>query len=117
MAEGVDPAALHAPDAPPPERRAELGAAISAAMDALPVTLRAVAMLRLVEGLGTRETAACLRMTEASVKGSLHRARRALHGAVQGWSIPEARRQFAFDGERCDRIVAGFFRRLAAPPD
>ncbi len=111
VARGVDPESLHAP-VTPSEAPAELGAALAGAIDALPVGLRAVVMLRLVEGLDTRETAACLRLTEANVKVRLHRARRLLHGTVRGWSIPEARREFAFDGERCDRIVAAVFRRL-----
>lgn len=91
---------------------AEARALLTGAIDGLPAGLRAVVMLRLVEGISTRETAACLRMTEANVKVSLHRARKMLAESVQRRMVPEFRQQFTFDGERCDRIVARVFGRL-----
>ncbi|MFM9995763.1 MAG: sigma-70 family RNA polymerase sigma factor [Phycisphaerales bacterium] len=111
VADGIDPGSLTGPAAPG-AADGELGDVLTGAIDALPMVLRAVVMLRLVEGLGTRETAACLRLTETNVKVSLHRARQMLQGLVGDWSEADARGRFAFDGERCDRIVAEVFRRL-----
>ncbi len=117
---GLDPDALPAPrgHASPPDAAAgeEMRALLTGAVDALPPLHRSVVMLRLVEGLGTGETAESLGLTEANVKITLHRARRMLFETIQRRAIPELRRQFAFDGERCDRIVAAVFARLAAAP-
>jgi RNA polymerase sigma-70 factor (ECF subfamily) len=95
--------------------RAELRSMLIAALDSLPTRHRAVVMLRLVEGLDTRETAECLRMSEASVKVSLHRARALLSEFIQRRTIVELREHFSFASERCDRIVAGVFTRLDLP--
>lgn len=92
--------------------RAEARALLGEAIDALPARLRAVVMLRLVEGLAVRETAECLHMSEANVKVSLHRARRMLAETIERRVAPEWRRQFSFDGARCDRIVANVLARL-----
>lgn len=92
----------------------ETRALLTAALDALPDGLRVVAMLRLVQGLTTRETAASLRMTEANVKVSLHRARAMLAESVQRTLVTGLGDLHRFDGERCDRIVAGVLRRLGA---
>jgi RNA polymerase sigma-70 factor (ECF subfamily) len=112
----LDPQSPQAADAahPPddPMSRAETRATLTAALDALPTGLRAIVMLRLVEGLSTRETAECLRLSESNVKVSLHRARQLLIKAMERDALAEFRTQFAFDGERCDRIVAGVFDRL-----
>ncbi|HET6246512.1 MAG TPA: sigma factor-like helix-turn-helix DNA-binding protein [Tepidisphaeraceae bacterium] len=86
-------------------------------MDSLPAGLRAIVMLRLVEGLSTRETAQSLRLSESNVKVGLHRGRRLLCEAIQQQAIPQLRREFAFAQERCDRIVAGVFEKLNARPD
>lgn len=113
---GLGPDSWDVPDPSPPADdpivRGELRATLTTAMDALPAGLRAVVMLRLVEGLSTRDTAESLRLSEANVKVSLHRARRLLLEALEERALPELRHQFAFDGARCDRIVADVFRRL-----
>jgi RNA polymerase sigma-70 factor (ECF subfamily) len=112
----LDPESQQAADTthPPDDQatRAETRAALTAALDALPTGLRAIVMLRLVEGLSTRETAESLRLSESNVKVSLHRARRILINAMERDALTELRTQFSFDGERCDRIVAGVFDRL-----
>jgi len=104
------------PADPDPIVRAELRGSLAAALDALPTAMRAIVMLRLVEGLSTRETAASLRLSESAVKVGLHRARRMLCETIQRQAIPELREMFAFKEERCDRIVAGVFERLTRPP-
>jgi RNA polymerase sigma-70 factor (ECF subfamily) len=99
-----------------PMDRAELRSVLAAALDALPTRLRAVVMLRIVEGLDTRETAECLGMTDSNVKVCLHRARRLMAESIQRETVTELRGHFSFDGQRCDRIVAGVFRQLGLPP-
>lgn len=94
------------------ESRRETSAVLCEALDALPTKLRAVVMLRLVEGLSTRETASCLRISESDVKVSLHRARGMLAEAIQQRAVDAFRKQFAFANERCDRIVARVFERI-----
>lgn len=85
---------------------------VTHAYDRLSAQHRSVIMLRLIEGLSTRETAECLRLTESNVKVLLHRAKAKLVEAIEERSIPELREQFSFAGDRCDRIVVGVFARL-----
>jgi RNA polymerase sigma-70 factor (ECF subfamily) len=97
-----------------PVEREEMRTTLSAALDSLPAAMRAVVMLRLVEGLSTRETAACLRLTESNVKVTLLRAKRLLTQRLEDEAVQHLRSHFAFAQERCDRIVAGVFARLDA---
>lgn len=94
--------------------REEDRALLTEALDSLPGAYRAVIMLRLVQGLDTRETSACLRMTEANVKVRLHRGRRLLLEALQHRMEPELRRQFSFGAARCDRVVARVLERIGS---
>lgn len=73
---------------------------------------RGVVMLRIVQGLSTRETAASLGMSESNVKVSLFRAKPKMAQALEGSGIEDVRRELSFDGERCDTMVAVVFRRL-----
>lgn len=61
-----------------PAVRAELSAALEAAIRELPREHRIVLLLRDVEGLSTRETAETLEIGQPAVKMRLHRARLAL---------------------------------------
>jgi RNA polymerase sigma-70 factor (ECF subfamily) len=116
IAEGLDPdrTTAVASEAPVDEAlvRTELRTALASAIDSLPDGLRAVVMLRLVEGLDTRETAESLHLSESNVKVSLHRARRLLSDSLLDRSHPDLRRTFTFGDQRCDRIVAAVFKRL-----
>ena len=87
---------------------------ITHAYDKLSPTHRTVIMLRLVEGMSTRETAECMRVTQSNVKVLLHRAKAKLVDAIEERAIPELREQFSFAGERCDRIVEGVLSRIGA---
>lgn len=86
---------------------------LETAIDALPEHFRVAFVLREVEQLTVAETAACLGVESTTVKTRVHRARQLLQknitedlsGAISG--------TFAFDGERCDRLVAGVFRHIA----
>lgn len=62
--------------------RGELQRAIDAALERLPPEQRLVVLLRDVEGLGTREAAEALAITESAVKMRLHRARASLRAAL-----------------------------------
>jgi RNA polymerase sigma-70 factor (ECF subfamily) len=96
--------------------RADTRTILVAALDALPTRMRAVVMLRLVEGLDTRETSRSLGMTEANVKITLHRARRLMCESIEREAVAGLRDEFAFASERCDRIVEGVFDRLRLHP-
>jgi RNA polymerase sigma-70 factor (ECF subfamily) len=86
----------------------ELALVLERAIDALPDPLRMVAVLRLVEGLSTTEVAEALEVSEANVKVRLHRARERLKEDLILVAEREGlfERTWAFDGGRCDRMVA-----------
>jgi RNA polymerase sigma-70 factor (ECF subfamily) len=97
---------------PDPEHQAyagQLGALLDAALATLPDGYRTVFLLREVEGLNTAETAAHLRLSEATIKTRLHRAKDLLQRKLQAVTPPES---FRFDGARCDRMVAAVLRGL-----
>jgi RNA polymerase sigma-70 factor, ECF subfamily len=98
---------------PDPERQAygkELSVLLESALAGLPDGYRSVFMLREHDGLSTAETARRLRISEATVKTRLHRAKGLLQRQLHAVTPAEA---FSFDGARCDRLVAGVIRRLA----
>jgi RNA polymerase sigma-70 factor (ECF subfamily) len=98
--------------APDPERQAygtDLSLLLESALAGLPEGYRSVFMLREVDGLSTAEAARHLRITDATVKTRLHRAKRLLQRKLHAVTPAEA---FSFDGARCDRLVAGVMRRL-----
>lgn len=100
---------------PNPERQAfagELRRALETSLDALPEAYRTVFVLRDVEGLSTSEAADCLEVSEDVVKTRLHRARVMLREDLFERAGLSARSVFAFDGERCDRIVAAVLARI-----
>jgi RNA polymerase sigma-70 factor (ECF subfamily) len=63
---------------------AALRAALHTAVMDLPEREREVVLLRLVEGLSTRETALRLRCAEGTVKATLHHATRKLRTQLKG---------------------------------
>jgi RNA polymerase sigma-70 factor, ECF subfamily len=91
----------------------ELGIILTKAVDELPEELRTVFTLRMIEGLDTNETAACLDLTAANIKVRLHRARSLLRERIDGRIGSAARQLYQFGGERCDRIVTNVLTRLA----
>ncbi|QDU40615.1 ECF RNA polymerase sigma factor SigW [Maioricimonas rarisocia] len=94
--------------------RQELRRILVDAVDSLPNELRVVFTMRLIEGLDTAETAACLQLSESNVKVRLHRARAQLRRWIDQKLGEEVRQLFQFDGERCDRIVLGVLQQIAA---
>lgn len=91
---------------------ATTGARLREAIDALPPGVQSVVILRLVEGLSTRETAASLRLSESNVKVMLHRGTRMLRARLGRGQMGSVREQFTFGAERCDRVVRAVFRRV-----
>jgi RNA polymerase sigma-70 factor, ECF subfamily len=92
--------------------RSELRALLERKIDELPQDFRAVFMMRSVEELTVDETAECLGIPEATVRTRHFRARSMLRESIaQDLDLAE-NAVFDFDGERCDRIVAGVLRQL-----
>jgi RNA polymerase sigma-70 factor, ECF subfamily len=81
-------------DGDPPPAPATEDAAIArerlratlAAVGALPPDLRVVFVLHQLEGLSYRQVAAVVGVSEDTVRGRLHRARRALLETLRSWS-------------------------------
>ena len=95
-------------------RRAEMRKLLEDRIDALPDAYRAVFVLRAVEESSVEETAAILQIPEATVRSRFFRARSLLREGLAAALDLACEDAFAFDGERCDRIVAGVKACLAA---
>ena len=99
-----------------PEERAfgaELRRRLESRIDALPDLYRAVFMMRAVEEMSVEDTAAALGLPAATVRTRFFRARALMRTSLEhdvDNALPDA---FSFDGERCDRIVAGVMARFA----
>ena len=98
-----------------PERETEqreLAGLLREAVERLPSPLRMAFVMREVEGLSTAEAAELLAISPENVKVRLHRARAALRGDLERRLGAEAPRLYAFDGDRCDRIVTAVLAEL-----
>ena len=98
-----------------PERaalRAQTRRLIEAKIDTLPEAFRTVFVLRALEELSVEETADTLGIPEATVRSRYFRARAMLREALAQAIDIALEDAFAFDGERCDRIVAAVLSRL-----
>lgn len=82
------------------------------AVDALPEAYRAAFVMREVEQMSVAETADCLGIEQATVKTRVHRARQILQRGLTAELSAALSGTFAFDGARCDRVVARVFQRL-----
>jgi RNA polymerase sigma-70 factor, ECF subfamily len=96
------------------ERR-ELARLLERTIDTLPEMYRTVLVLRDVQELDTAETAAILGLSEETVRVRLFRARQMARTDLLERTGVAAGEVFAFDGERCDRIVAKVMARLGIP--
>lgn len=95
--------------------RAQLRELLEAHIDLLPDALRTVFMLRGVEELSVEEVAQILDIPEATVRTRYFRARGLLREGLATAIDTTLADTFAFDGARCDRIVAGVLARGRAP--
>jgi RNA polymerase sigma-70 factor (ECF subfamily) len=93
----------------------ELRTALERAVAALRPHERTVFLLREIEGLTTAETADALELSESAVKVRLHRAKARLRADLDRRLGAATRSLFAFDGVRCDRVVAAVLGRVARP--
>jgi RNA polymerase sigma-70 factor, ECF subfamily len=81
-------------------------------IDGLPDAFRTVFVLRALEEMTVEETAACLDIPQATVRTRYFRARGLLREALSRELDVALEDAFAFDGARCDRIVANVLERL-----
>lgn len=94
--------------------RSEVRRLIEARIDTLPEAFRTVFMLRAVEDLSVEEVAGLLDLPEATVRTRFFRARGLLREGLSRDIDLTLGDAFAFDGRRCDRMVAGVLARRAA---
>lgn len=92
--------------------RSEARRLIEQKIDGLPDAFRTVFVLRALEEMTVEETAACLDIPEATVRTRYFRARGLLREALSRELDVALEDAFAFDGARCDRIVANVLDRL-----
>lgn len=97
--------------------RAEARRLLERNIDRLPDAFRSVFVLRALEEMSVEETAACLGIPEATVRTRFFRARGLLREAMSREIDGAYEDAFSFDGERCDRIVAGVLDRVRAQRD
>lgn len=90
----------------------ELRQLLESHIDRLPDLYREIFMLRGVEELNVEETAEALNIPEATVRTRFFRARHLLSEGLAKDIDLAFGDAFSFDGERCDRIVAGVLDRL-----
>ncbi len=91
--------------------RAELRRALEDSIDRLPDAFRGVVILRAVEEMSVEDVAAALDLPEATVRTRLFRARALLREMLSHDLDLALGDVFAFDGARCDRLVAAVLRR------
>ena len=106
-----------APD-PDPERQAmagELKELLEQAIDGLPEAYRSVFVLRELEQMSTSETAACLDVSEETVKTRLHRSRAMLRDCLYERAGVTGAGVFELHLSRCDAIVKAVMAQLPKP--
>ena len=96
--------------------RAELRHLLEASIDRLPEAFRTVFILRAVEEMSVEDVAGALDLPEATVRTRLFRARGLLRARLSQHVDLALNDVFAFDGMRCDRIVAAVLRRAGFSP-
>lgn len=94
--------------------RTELRKLLEERIDLLPDAFRTVFMLRGVEELSVEEVAQILDIPEATVRTRYFRARSLLREGLATAIDTTLADAFAFDGARCDRLVAGVLARRRA---
>jgi RNA polymerase sigma-70 factor (ECF subfamily) len=103
-------------DSAGPEQQAsgaQLRRLLEQRIDALPDLYRAVFVMRAVEEMSVEETAAALDLPAATVRTRFFRARALMRNSIEHEVDQALIGTFSFDGERCDRIVAGVLAELA----
>jgi len=106
-ATNLDAAAIHA--------NKELASLIESAIEKLPHEFRYVFILRAIQELSIKETAACLDINEATVKTRLHRARNLMQLSLNQHIEQAGMHVYEFAGKRCDGIVNSVLDTLGKP--
>lgn len=91
--------------------RSQVRVLLESRIDLLPEVYRTVFMLRAVEEMSVEEVAQALDIPEATVRTRFFRARSLLREGLAGEMDGAIGEVFAFDGARCDRIVANVLAR------
>jgi len=94
--------------------RAEIRRMLEHHIDALPLPMRTVLVMRDVEDMSVQETADSLGIPSATVRTRLFRARAMLRDRLARHTDTATLDLFGFDGARCDRIVTAVLARLNA---
>jgi RNA polymerase sigma-70 factor (ECF subfamily) len=94
--------------------RAQVRTMMEARIDLLPDVYRTVFVLRGVQEMSVGEVAQALDVPEATVRTRFFRARNLLRQSLASEMDSALGEAFAFDGARCDRLVAEVLRRAAA---
>jgi RNA polymerase sigma-70 factor, ECF subfamily len=110
--QGIEAVKSSEPDPEQQTLRHEAASFLEQAVDALPDIYRSVFVLREIEAMSTTETAACLDLTEDTVKVRLLRARQALRKELYTRAGATSSEAFTFMGKRCDRVVKSVFETL-----
>jgi len=113
--EGGSPATPMDSSADPEQNtsQSEVTQMLEQAILGLPDDYRSVLMLRDIEELSTAETAAALGITEQNVKVRLFRGRAMVRKSLFQRVGASSKQAFPFMGERCDRVVAQVFKKIA----
>lgn len=93
--------------------RAQMRQILEARIDVLPEAFRTVFMLRAIEEMSVEEISQALGIPEATVRTRFFRARSLLREGLASQIDVALNDAFAFDGARCDRIVAGVLLRIS----
>jgi len=110
--QGIEAVKSLEPDPEQQTLRCQAASFLDQAVDALPDIYRSVFVLREIETMSTAETAACLDLTEDTVKVRLLRARQVLRKELYTRAGATSSQAFSFMGRRCDRVVQGVFEKL-----
>lgn len=94
--------------------RTELRRLMEARIDRLPDVYRTVFVLRALEDMSVEDVAAALEIPEGTVRSRFFRARSLLRESLAQDMDTAQSEAFAFDGARCDRLVAGVMARARA---
>ena len=94
--------------------RTQMRKLLEARIDLLPEAFRTVFMLRAVEEMNVEEVSEALGIPEATVRTRFFRARSMLRESLASQIDVALNDAFAFDGARCDRIVAGVLAKARA---
>jgi len=84
-------------------------------IDYLPKDFRSVFVLRSIEHLSVKETAAILEIKEETVKTRYFRAKRILRSQIQSYLESASMQVYEFGGHHCDRLINHVLKQIHNP--